>query len=118
MTRRATASTWRVLVGLLLTASLSAAQKPQTFEGTISDDMCWKGGHERMQMGPTDAECIKACVADHDASYVLVVKDEVYTLSDVKAAERFAGQKVRVTGVLDSKTKTLRSESIAASKGK
>ncbi len=100
-------------VGMLALASLSAAPRPQVFVGTISDDMCWKAGHARMQMGPTDAACITACVAEHGAVYVLVVKDDVYTL-DTASPEKFAGRKVKVTGVLDARTKTIRVESIGA----
>ena len=114
----ARATVKHLIAGVLALVSLSAAQKPQTFEGTISDDMCWKAGHEKMQMGPTDGECAKMCVLAHGAAYVLVAKSGVYTLSDAKTPERFAGQKVTVTGVLDSKTKAIRVASIAASKAK
>jgi Tfp pilus assembly protein PilV len=104
------------LVSVLAVASLSAAQRQQTFTGTISDDMCWKAGHARMQMGPTDAECTKACVDAHGSEYVLVVKNDVYTLSHAPAVETFAGQRVAVTGVLDTRTKSIRVESIARSR--
>jgi len=104
------------IASLLALAGLSAAPGTQSFVGVISDDMCWSVGHARMRMGPTDAECAKACVAAHGAAYVLVVKTSVYTLSDEKAAERFAGQKVRVVGVLDTKTKTIGVKSIVAQK--
>ncbi len=114
MTRSAKACAGRLLAGVALTASLSAAPTPRTFVGTISDDMCWKAGHARMQMGPTDTACVRACVAEHGAVYVLVVKDAVYTLSDEAAAARFAAQRVRVKGVVDTTTKSVRVESIAA----
>ena len=41
---------------------------------------------------------------------------DVYALSDQKTPERFAGQRVTVTGTLDVKTKTIRVESISAAK--
>jgi hypothetical protein len=41
---------------------------------------------------------------------------EAYTLSDQKAPEKFAGQKVAVTGTLDAKTKTIKVDSISAAK--
>ena len=69
-----------------------------------------------MRMGPTDAECTKACIKEHDASYMLYDGKEAYTLSDQKTPEKFAGQKVTVTGALDAKTKTIKVDSIAASK--
>jgi hypothetical protein len=97
---------------------LSAAQaaKTQTFVGTITDNMCARANHSQMQMGPTDADCVKACVAAHGATYVLYDGTNVYELSDQKAPEKFAAQKVRVTGVLDTKTKTIQVDSMTAAK--
>ena len=46
------------------------AIRPETFAGTISDEMCALN-HAAMRMGPTDAECTHACVEEHDAAYVL-----------------------------------------------
>ena len=101
------------LAYLLALTAISAAPSRQTFTGVISDDMCWKAGHERMGMGPTDAECTKACVAEHGAAYVLKAGANVYTLSDQKTPERFAAQKTKVVGTLDIKTKTIHVESIS-----
>ena len=101
---------------LLVVAALSAAQGKQTFTGTITDNMCAYAGHAQMRMGPTDAECTKACVSIHGATYVLYDGKEVYALSDQRTPEKFAGQKVRVAGTLDAKTKTIKVESISATK--
>jgi hypothetical protein len=103
-----------LLAGLLAVSSLSLTQKPDTFTGVISDDMCATAGHASMRMGPTDADCTKACVMAHGASYVLVDGKDVYVLSDQRRPEAFAGQKVRVVGTLDAKTKTIHVESMAA----
>jgi len=103
-----------VLVLLSLLATLSAAPASQTFTGTITDEMCALAGHASMRMGPTDADCTRACVMLHGASYVLLDGKNVYVLSDQKTPDRFAGQKVKVVGTLDQKTKTIRVESIAA----
>ncbi len=100
----------------LAAAALSAAQSNKTFTGTITDSECGSAGHARMQMGPTDAECTRACIDAHGASYVLLVGKTVYTLSDQTAPAQFAGQRVTVTGMLDEKTKTIRVASIAAAK--
>jgi len=109
--------TRNLLVGLLALAGLSAAQSPQSFNGIITDDMCaTKAGHAQMRMGPTDADCVKACIASHGASYVLFDGQEVYTLSDQQTPEKFAAQKVTVVGTLDAKTKTIRVQSISAAK--
>jgi hypothetical protein len=99
---------------LLALATLSAAPATQTFTGTITDDMCALAGHASMRMGPTDADCVRACVTAHGALYVLLDGKTVYGLSDQDTPNQWAGQKVRVTGTLDEKTKTIRVESIAA----
>jgi hypothetical protein len=106
-----------LVVGLLSIAGLSAAQSPQTFTGVITDDMCaTKAGHAQMRMGPTDADCVKACIASHGASYVLFDGKDAYVLSDQKTPDKFAAQKVTVVGTLDAKTKTIRVQSISAAK--
>lgn len=104
------------IVSLLAVAALSAAPGKQTLTGTITDDMCGKAGHSQMRMGPTDAECTIACISAHGATYVLYDGKNVYTLSDQKTPEQFAGQKVRVVGTVDAKTKTIRVDSITAAK--
>ena len=106
-----------LLVGLLITAAIPAAQqnKPQ-FIGTITDSMCPTADHSGMRMGPTNAECTIACVEVHGALYVLYDGKNAYTLSDQKVPEKFAGQRVKVTGTLDAKTKTIRVDAISALK--
>src|SRR6188508_1348673 len=103
-----------VLALLLAVAGVSAAPPAQTFTGTITDDMCALAGHASMRMGPTDADCTRACVSRHGASYVLLEGKNVYVLSDKKMPDRLAGQKVSVVGTLDQKTKTIRVELIKA----
>jgi hypothetical protein len=102
-----------VIVSLFVFA-LSAGQGRQTFTGVITDDMCPLGDHSRMQMGPTDAECTKACINAHGAAYVLHDGKSAYVLSDQETPERFAAQKVRVVGTLDAVTMTIQVESITA----
>jgi hypothetical protein len=104
----------KLFVGLLAVAGLSAAQGTQTFNGVITDHFCANGSHAQMRMGPTDAECVRACIISHDAMYVLFDGKNAYTLSDQKTPEKFAAQKVSVVGTLDSKTKTIRVDSITA----
>jgi hypothetical protein len=105
-----------LIVSLFLIALLAAAPGKQKFTGVVTDSMCDDGDHSHMKMGPTDAECTKACVEIHDAMYVLFDGKQAYTLSDQKTPEKFAGQKVTVTGTLDAKTKTIQVDSIAAAK--
>jgi hypothetical protein len=105
-----------VILSLLATMVLAAAPGKQTFTGTITDSMCPTADHSQMKMGPTDAECTKACVSIHGATYVLYDGKQVYELSDQKTPEKFAAKKVTVTGTLDAKTKTIHVDSITAAK--
>jgi hypothetical protein len=105
-------------VAVLALCSFSGAQAAETFTGVITDDMCAGVGHARMRMGPTDPECVKACVMYHDSKYVLEAATEagtrVYALSDQKLPAQFPAQKVRVVGTLDVATRTIQVESIVA----
>ena len=101
---------------LFAVAALSACSSRHTFTGTITDDVCSKADHSRMQMGPTDAECAIACIDVHGASWVLYDGKDSYTLSDQQTPEKFAGQKVKVSGTLDAKAKKIQVESISAVK--
>lgn len=106
-----------LFVALTALATLSAAPRKQTFTGTITDEMCaTTAGHASMRMGPTDAECTIACVDAHGARYVLFDGKNAYVLSDQRTPPQFAGQRVRVTGALDAKTKTIQVDSIVAAK--
>ena len=90
-------------IGLMFAlAGLSlAADAPKTFTGTVGDDMC-KGDHATMQ-GTDPVKCTHECVKQMGARYALWVDSNVYILSDQKAAEKFAGKKVTVTGDLTDK---------------
>jgi hypothetical protein len=102
-----------VCLAFLVAASLSVqAQDKQTFTGVITDGMCPLGTHSDMRMGPTDAECTRACVVSHGSPYVLFDGKSAYVLSDQKTPDEYAAQRVRVTGTLDAKTKIIRVESI------
>jgi hypothetical protein len=101
-----------LVLSLLAVASLSGAQNTQTFTGTITDSECALAGHAQMRMGPTDPECVVACIRSHGASYVLHDGKDVYVLSDQKTPEKFAARKVRVTGTLDARTKTIKVDAI------
>ena len=105
-----------LISSLLAVAALLAVPARQTFIGTITDDMCARADHAQMRMGPTDAECTTACVGAHGAAYVLFDGKNVYALTDQHTPEKFAGQKVRVVGTLDVKTRTIHVESMRAAK--
>ncbi len=103
-------------MGLLAVLALAAAPGRQTFTGIISDSMCPDGDHSHMKMGPTDAECTKACVSIHGATYVLYDGKQTYDLSDQNTPEKFAAKRVTVKGTLDAKTKTIQVDSITLAK--
>ena len=105
-----------VSLAFLAAVSLSASPANQTFTGVITDSMCAKADHSQMQMGPTDAACTLACVDVHGAMYLLYDGKNAYMLSDQKTPAKFAGQKVRVVGTLDAKSKTIQVESITAAR--
>ncbi|PYU92656.1 MAG: hypothetical protein DMG25_11545, partial [Acidobacteria bacterium] len=96
------------------TASASAAQ---AYTGEIMDSSCaMMGGHESMmkQAGAKDAkECTVKCVAA-GGKYVLydAGTKTSYQLDDQSKPKDFAGQKVKVTGTLDSTTNTIHVQNI------
>ena len=105
-----------LIFSLFLIAGPGSAQGKRTFTGTITDTMCALADHSRMRMGSTDAECTIACNDAHGAPYSLYDAKDIYTLSDQKTPEKFAGKKVRVVGTLDVKTKKIQVDSIVAAK--
>ena len=90
----------------------------KTLVGHIADSQCGLS-HQKMQeagnMGNDDKTCTLKCV-EMGGKFVLADRGRkvVYTLdeeSQAKARE-FAGQKVKITGQVDSKTKTIHVVSI------
>jgi hypothetical protein len=93
----------RFVILLLLAASfpLSATPGSQTFTGIISDSMCGSD-HKAMNVSP-HSKCVLECVkSSSNVKYVLLVGKNKYTLSDQQTPERFAAQKVKVTGRLSA----------------
>jgi len=105
-----------LLTCLLVSAAMFATQSRQTFSGTITDDGCSTADHSRMRMGSTDTACAIACAEVHGGQFVLFDGKEIYQLSDQDKSKEFAGKKVTVVGTLDSKTKTIQVNSMAAAK--
>ena len=86
--------------------------------GAIMDSQCAYNVHsdthshdwmtKRGVQGASDEEsCTNHCVKDMGGSYVLVAKSDVYKLDDQVQAEQFAGKKVKVSGTVDTKTRTM-----------
>jgi hypothetical protein len=101
----------RILVTILASAAPLATANQGLMDGTITDSMC-VANHKNMKMGP-NANCVRSCVRA-GAKYVLWDGRNAYVLSDQKAAEPWAGMKVKVLSTLDAKTKEVHLISIAA----
>ena len=100
----------KTLYILFATAALALAAPPKTFTGVISDAMCGKD-HAMMNVKP-DSKCVTECVK-MGSKYALISGDDVYELSGT-VPEKFAAQRVKVTGTL--KDKTIEVQSIVAAK--
>jgi hypothetical protein len=114
----------RVLLVLTFLAATTATQvsgqapgPSKVYVGYVSDSMCGIN-HTAMGISP-DPKCVVECLKHgRSVRYVLVEEKTkaMYTLSDQQAPEKFAAQKVRVTGVLYPKTKILKVEKIEGAK--
>lgn len=113
-----------ILWGATLPALTAAVHPRQTngrrslnLVGEIMDSRCAiDGSHDKMmqQNGTKNAmECTLQC-AKSGGSFVLFDPEtkSVYQLDDQQKPERFAGQRVRVSGTYDEPSKTMHVESI------
>ncbi len=103
----------KAIATLLIGAGLMFGAGKQTFTGVVTDTMC---GADHSKMGVTPAsKCVKECVKS-GSKYALLAGKEVYTLSDQQAPEKYAGEKVKVTGTLNAGTKTIAVDKIEAAR--
>lgn len=111
-----------ILMTMMLTASSSSGADEKTYEGEISDSQCAFGVHslhrshdEMIAMGHagnTPEECTRFCVNKRGGRYVLETKHDVFKLDNQEMAEKYAGQRVRLVGTLDSKANTIQVKEI------
>jgi len=106
------------IVALLLTCTTFgvAGSVKTSFRGEISDTQCAMNVHslsrsheemiEKKTMGADAASCARACV-QRGGEWVLRSGDDVYRLKNQEGMEDYAGQKVQITGTLDTKTNTI-----------
>lgn len=80
----------------------------ETFTGVVTDTMC--GPKHTMMKGPDD-KCIRMCVKG-SSDYALFDGENVFKLSGAAKSATFAGQRVKIEGRLDAKTKTIKARSI------
>jgi len=94
-----------------------AEEKTHTFTGEIADSQCALNVHsltrshtemmKNKNMGGTPTNCTNYCIKYLGGDYVLAVGDMVYRLDDQEKPALFAGLKVKVTGTLNAKSKTI-----------
>jgi len=104
------------IAALIFAASVAGAEPTQTFVGIVTDTMCGSKPHSNMLKDKTAAECVRVCTHG-PYGYALLDGTTVMKLSDQKASAKFAGQEVRVTGLYDEKSKTLKVSSIELTRG-
>lgn len=95
----------RIVIAVAFASMLVAAGNPQTFTGVITDTMCGKS--HTMMPGQPDDKCIAMCLKG-TSQYALYDGKDVLKLSDQKTPAKFAAKRVKVTGTLDEKTKTIK----------
>ena len=101
----------RFCLTLALAGVLGAADAPKTFTGVITDTLC--GASHAMMKAKSDADCVRLCVKG-SGQYALFDGQNVMKLSDQKLPAKFAAEKVKVVGVYDAKTQTIKVSSIVA----
>jgi hypothetical protein len=105
-----------ILSGAMLALSISAPAAPvsRTFIGYVTDTMCGVN-HVPMKIAP-DGKCVRECVKGGAYKFAFTDGKVVYKLNDQQAPEHFAGQKVKVRGVLYERTNTIAVETIERAK--
>jgi len=110
--------------GILAWANAAYAQAGavKTFRGEISDSQCALNVHsltrshkemlKSKSMGGTSRSCSQYCIEHLGGELVLSSGTTVFRLDNQSAAREYAGQKAKVVGTLDSKTKTVHIVSI------
>ena len=102
------------LAAFLLWAGMAmAAGAPRTFTGVITDTMCG-ADHSHMGIKP-DSKCVRECVRS-GSKYALWDGKKLYTLSDQQTPEKFAAERVKITGTLFEKTGIIKVDKIEAAK--
>jgi len=103
---------WYVL-GVLALAASALGQSPRVFHGEISDSQCALNvhsltrSHQEMlkskSMGGTANTCTLYCIEHMGGYLVLAAGKDVYRLDRADLVHGFEGQRVKVTGTLDTK---------------
>ena len=105
-----------IVVGLtvvLTFGGVAQSQGPHVFRGEVSDSQCALNVHSLTRshqemlkskaMGGTSNTCAVYCIEHLGGSLVLSAGKEVYRLDRPDLVHGFEGQRVKITGTLDSK---------------
>jgi type 1 fimbria pilin len=113
--------TLNITLLLLGAVALASGTSKSRFHGEISDTQCAMNvhslsrSHEEMitkqSIGTDAASCARECIR-RGGEWVLRSGNDVYRLKNQAGIEEFAGQKVQITGTLDTKTNTIDNVSI------
>lgn len=105
------------LILLGLTGPSASGGEEGTFTGEIGDTQCAMNVHSMDKshkemlkvkgVGKTAADCTLYCIKNRGGRFVLQMKDKVYRLDKPELVEPYAGQKVRVIGILDAQAGTI-----------
>src|SRR5215471_2613744 len=101
------------LAGILTFAGVALSQATRVYRGEISDSQCAMNvhsltrSHQEMlkskSMGGTSNACSTYCIEHLGGSLVLSAGKDVHRLDRPDLVHGFEGQKVKITGALDTK---------------
>lgn len=110
------------LAGAMAMTRQTFSAEEKIFRGEIADSPCALNVHslvkshkEMMDMKSdlkTHADCARFCVRERGGKFVLQSGEKVYHLDNPDQAEPFAGQQVKIVGILDPTTNTITVNSI------
>jgi len=102
------------LVAAACMVCFAGGGQERVFIGEIGDSQCALNVHslsrshkemlKKPGVGTSAADCARYCVKNLGGVFVLVVKEKVYKLDNQELAEKNAGVKVKLTGILDPQT--------------
>ena len=116
--------TW--ILALSFAAAFAGEEEPRTFRGEISDSQCAFNVHSLTQShaemlksksgaaGQSPVSCSQYCIDHLGGQFVLATKSRVYHLDNQVLPRGFVGKKVKVRGILDSKTEIIQVVKIEA----
>jgi hypothetical protein len=101
------------MAAVLALASVAQGQSSRIFRGEVSDSQCALNvhsltrSHQEMlkskSMGGTSNTCSSYCIEHLGGTLVLSAGKDVYKLDRPDLVHGFEGQKVKITGTLDTK---------------